>query len=188
MRLIVAITGATGAIWGIRILEGLNSAGVESHLILSKWAEATINLETDWNISDVKKLATRTYSVSDQAASISSGSYPMDGMIVAPCSMKTLASIRLGLADNLISRAGDVTIKESRKLVLVPRETPLSSIHLENMLELARLGVKMVPPMPAFYNHPKTVDDIVNHTAARVLDQFHIESNLTARWKMEESI
>ncbi|QSO51392.1 UbiX family flavin prenyltransferase [Alicyclobacillus curvatus] len=184
MQLIVGITGATGAIWGIRTLETLNSLGIESHLILSKWAEATIHMETDMDVATVRELASVSYSAQDQAAAISSGSYPVDGMIIAPCSMKTLASIRLGLADNLIARAADVTIKESRKLVLVPRETPLSPIHLENMLRLAELGVKIVPPMPAFYNHPESVDDIVNHTVARVLDQFGIESNLTTRWKV----
>ncbi|MDQ0189052.1 UbiX family flavin prenyltransferase [Alicyclobacillus cycloheptanicus] len=186
MKIVVGMTGATGAIWGIRTLEVLRELGIESHLILSKWAEATIALETAWSVSDVKGLASKVYAATDQAAAVSSGSFPVDGMIIAPCSMKTLASIRYGLADNLISRAADVTIKESRTLVIVPRETPLSAIHLENMLRLAELGVRIVPPMPAFYNHPQTIADIVDHTVARALDQLHIESNLTRRWKVTE--
>ncbi|WP_067935659.1 UbiX family flavin prenyltransferase [Alicyclobacillus kakegawensis] len=185
MRIIVGITGASGAILGIRTLEVLRALHIESYLILSKWAEATIHQETDWSLSDVKQLATHVYSAADQAAAVSSGSFPVDGMIVVPCSMKTLASIRMGLADNLIMRAADVTIKESRKLVLVPRETPVSAIHLENMLRLAEIGVSIVPPMPAFYNRPTSVDDIVNHIVARALDQFGIESNLIKRWKAD---
>lgn len=183
MRLVVAITGATGAVFGIRLLQALKELGVESHLILSKWAEATISLETSYSVGEVRELATKVYSLNDQAAKVSSGSFLTDGMIIAPCSMKTLASIRMGLADNLVTRTADVTIKESRKLVLVPRETPLSTIHLENMLYLSRLGVRIVPPMPAFYNHPQTVEDIVNHVIARLLDQFGIENNLTSRWR-----
>jgi 4-hydroxy-3-polyprenylbenzoate decarboxylase len=187
MRLIVGMTGATGAILGIRTLEVLRELGVETHLILSKWAEATIHLETDWSLADVKRLASRVYASTDQAAAVSSGSFPVDGMVVVPCSMKTLASIRIGFADNLITRAADVTLKERRRLVLVPRETPLSAIHLENMLRLAELGVSIVPPMPAFYTRPATVDDLVNHTVARVLDQFGIQTELTKRWKLDEA-
>lgn len=186
MKLVVAITGATGAILGIRILQELQALCHETHLILSKWSEATIALETSHSLAQVKSYAMKVYSSNDQAAAVSSGSYHTDGMVIAPCSMKTLASIRMGLADNLITRAADVTIKESRKLVLVPRETPLSEIHLENMLKLAVMGVKIVPPMPAFYNQPQTVDDIVNHIVARVLDQFGIENTLTKRWKQED--
>ena len=182
MRIIVGITGATGAIYGIRILESLHKAQIETHLILSKWAETTIKMETDYTIPEVKGLASAVHSPYDQAASISSGSFLTDGMVVAPCSMKTLAGIRLGLAENLITRAADVVLKEQRKLVLLPREAPLSAIHLENMYKLAQMGVVMLPPMPAFYNHPKTIEDIVNHTAARVLDQFGIENKLTKRW------
>lgn len=186
MRLVVAITGATGAVIGIRTLKALSEHGVETHLILSKWAEATIVLETSCSVADVRKLATKTYSMNDQAAAISSGSYSTDGMVIVPCSMKSLASIRIGLADNLVTRAADVTIKESRKLVLVPRETPLSEIHLDHMLKLAQMGVKIVPPMPAFYNNPKTIENIVDHIVARVLDQFGINNTLTQRWKSDE--
>lgn len=182
MKIIVGISGATGAIYGIRMLEALRHAGVETHLILSSWAEKTIAIETDYKLDEVKALATRVHRSNNQAAIISSGSFITDGMIVAPCSMKSLAAISHGYADNLLSRAADVVLKEQRKLVLIPRESPLSAIHLENMLKLSRLGVSIVPPMPAFYNHPQTIDDIVNHTIARTLDQFGIDNSLTQRW------
>lgn len=182
MRLVVGITGATGAIFGIRTLEALRDAGVETHLILSPWGEKTIQVETDYTVEEVKRLAAVHHDHRNQAASISSGSFPTDGMIIAPCSMKTLAAITHGLAENLVHRAADVMIKERRKLVLVPRETPLSPIHLKNMLTLSQLGVQMVPPMPAFYNRPQNLDDMVNHIVARVLDQFGIENSLTRRW------
>lgn len=182
MRIIVGISGATGAIYGIRILEALKQIHVETHLILSSWAEKTIAIETDYTLDEVKTLATRVHNSSNQAAIISSGSFKTDGMIVAPCSMKSLAAISHGYADNLLSRAADVILKEKRKLVLIPRETPLNAIHLENMLKLSRLGVCILPPMPAFYNHPKNVDDIVNHTVARTLDQFGIDNSMTKRW------
>ena len=183
MRIIVGISGATGAIFGIRMLEALRSVGVETHLVISKWAEVTIKLETDYLIDEVKSLATVVHGSMNQAASISSGSFRVDGMIIAPCSMKTLASIRAGMADGLLGRAADVMLKERKKLVLLIRETPLSDIHLENMLGLSRMGVTIVPPVPAFYNHPKSIDDIVNHIVARTLDQFDIDNSLTKRWK-----
>lgn len=182
MRLVVAITGSTGAILGIRTLEALRELGVESHLILSPWGEKTIQIETDYTVDDVKKLATVCHDYRNQAASISSGSYLTAGMVIVPCSMKTLAGIAHGLSENLIGRAADVVLKERRKLVMVPRETPLNSIHLQNMLTLSNMGVQMVPPMPAFYNHPKSLDDVINHIVARVLDQFGIENDLTRRW------
>lgn len=182
MRLVVGISGATGAIYGIRLLEALSELEVETHLVISKWAEKTISIETDYRVEDVKKLATKVYHASNQAALISSGSFITEGMIIAPCSMKTLSSISYGLADNLLTRAADVVLKEKRKLVLLPREAPLNSIHLENMLRLSNMGAVILPPMPAFYNHPKTVDDIINHTVARTLDQFNLNNNLTKRW------
>ncbi|MGY4794727.1 UbiX family flavin prenyltransferase [Lysinibacillus fusiformis] len=182
MKIILGISGATGSIYGIRLLEALKRAKVETHLIISKWAEATIKLETDYSLEEVKGLASYTYSNSNQAALISSGSFITDGMIVAPCSMKSIASIRYGLADNLLTRAADVILKEKRKLILMPRESPLNQIHLENMLALAQMGVSISPPMPAFYNKPDTLDDIVNHTITRILDQLEIESNLSKRW------
>ncbi|QIZ37288.1 non-oxidative hydroxyarylic acid decarboxylases subunit B [Saccharopolyspora sp. ASAGF58] len=183
MRLIVGMTGATGAVFGVRLLEALRELPeVETHLVLSKWARTTLELETGLSVREVTDLADAAHSPGDQGACISSGSFRTDGMIIAPCSMKTLAGIRAGYADGLIGRAADVVLKERRKLVLVPRETPLSEIHLENMLALTRLGAQMVPPMPAFYNHPECVDDIVDHITARVLDQFDLPALNAQRW------
>lgn len=185
MRIIVGISGATGAIFGIRMLEAFRASGVETHLVISKWAEATIKLETEYSVEEVKELATVVHSSMNQAASISSGSFRVDGMIIAPCSMKTLASIRAGMSEGLLGRAADVILKERKKLVLLTRETPLNDIHLENMLALSRMGAVIVPPVPAFYNHPVTIDDIVKHIVARTLDQFGIDNSLTKRWKEE---
>ncbi|EIV8403586.1 UbiX family flavin prenyltransferase [Escherichia coli] len=182
MKLVVGMTGATGAAIGVRLLSALRDLEVETHLIISKWARATIQMETPYSVKEVSALASRTYSEYDQAAAISSGSFRVDGMIIAPCSMKTLAAIRCGYGEGLIARAADVTLKEQRKLVMVPRETPLNAIHLENMLALTRAGAMMLPPMPAFYNHPSTTDDIVNHTMSRLLDQFGLDNNYTHRW------
>jgi flavin prenyltransferase len=182
-RIVVGMTGATGAVLGIELLRRLQQCpDIETHLVLSRWARATIHLETELSASDVEGLADVRYSWDDQAAAISSGSFRAQGMVIAPCSMKTLAAIRMGYADGLIARAADVTLKERRRLVLVPRETPLSQIHLENMLELARVGAAIVPPMPAFYNHPASVGDIVDHIVTRILDQFGIESPGAQRW------
>jgi len=182
MRLVVGITGATGAILGIRLLQALRSLRAETHLVLSQWARATIELETDYSVREVQALADHVHGAKDQASAISSGSFRTDGMAVIPCSMKTLAGIRTGYGEGLITRAADVTIKERRPLVLVPREMPLSPIHLENMLDLARMGVTMVPPMPAFYQRPASVDDIVDHIVARILDQFGLELPGVSRW------
>ncbi|MGW4586733.1 non-oxidative hydroxyarylic acid decarboxylases subunit B [Amycolatopsis thermoflava] len=183
MRLIVGMTGATGAPFGVRLLEALRDLPeVETHLVLSRWARTTIELETPYTAREVGKLADVVHGAGDQAAPISSGSFRTDGMVVVPCSMKTVAAIRAGYADGLVGRAADVVLKERRKLVLVPRETPLSEIHLENLLALARMGVRVVPPMPAFYNHPDSVDDIVDHVVARVLDQFDLPAPRARRW------
>lgn len=184
MRLIVGMTGATGAPLGVSLLQALREMPeVETHLVLSKWAKTTIELETPYSVHDVSALADYCHNPADQAATISSGSFRTDGMIIIPCSMKTLAGIRAGYAEGLVGRAADVVLKEGRKLVLVPREMPLSTIHLENMLALSRMGVAMVPPMPAFYNHPQTVDDITQHIVARVLDQFGLEHPNARRWQ-----
>jgi 4-hydroxy-3-polyprenylbenzoate decarboxylase len=184
MRLIVAMTGATGAPLGVRLLETLREMpDVETHLILSRWARATIELETTRSADEVAALADVVYSPSDQAAPVSSGSYVVDGMIVVPCSMKTLAGIRIGYADDLIGRAADVCLKERRKLVLVPRETPLNDVHLENMLTLSRMGAVIFPPTPAWYNQPQSLDDAVNHLVGRMLDQFGIHSPKVKRWE-----
>ncbi|MET9293273.1 non-oxidative hydroxyarylic acid decarboxylases subunit B [Streptomyces sp. NPDC003077] len=172
-RIVVGMTGATGAVFGIRLLEALSALpDVETHLVLSRWARSTITLETDWTVGEVTRLADFSYRPDDQGARISSGSFRTEGMVIVPCSMKTLAAIRTGYTDGLLARAADVTLKERRRLVLMPREAPLSDIHLENMLALSRMGAVLVPPMPAFYNAPQVIDDIVDHIVARTLDQF----------------
>src|SRR6202162_635720 len=181
-RLIVGLTGATGTILGVRLLQALQAAGVESHLVMSKWAIRTLVYETEYSAADVELMATCTYRSHDQGAAISSGSFLTKGMIVCPCSMRTLASIAHGTGDQLVHRAADVILKERRKLVLVVREAPLHDIHLENMLKLSRMGVVILPPVPAFYNRPRSVDDIVNHIVMRILAQFDIHVDLCQRW------
>jgi flavin prenyltransferase len=182
-RIVVGMTGATGAVLGVELLRQLQRcADVETHLVLSRWARATIHLETELSARDVESLADVVYSWDEQTAAISSGSFRVDAMVIAPCSMKTLAAIRMGYADGLVARAADVTLKERRRLVLVARETPLSEIHLDNMLTLARMGARIVPPMPAFYNRPESVGDIVDHIVARILDQLDIDSPTAKRW------
>ena len=181
-RLIVGITGATGTIFGVRLLQMLHGSGVETHMVLSKWAARTLVHETDYTIEQVQNLATHNYPLGDQGAAISSGSFVTLGMVIVPCSMRSLAAIANGLADNLIHRAADVILKERRKLVLVVRESPLHEIHLENMLKLSRMGVVILPPVPAFYNHPQSLDDMINHVTMRVLDQFDIHLDVMNRW------
>ena len=181
-RLIIGMTGSTGAIFGVRMLEALKASDVESHLIISKWAQRTLEHETNYTVEQVRALASVVHSPGDMGAAISSGSFKTDGMVVIPCSVHTLAGIANGYGEHLVHRAADVILKERRRLVLVVREMPLSEVHLENMLKLARMGVSIVPPMPAFYNHPQTVDDIVNHIIARVLDQFDIPAPFAKRW------
>jgi 4-hydroxy-3-polyprenylbenzoate decarboxylase len=177
------MTGATGAVLGVELLRALRErSDVETHLVLSRWARATIHLETDWSTREVADLADVVYAWDDQGAAISSGSFLVDGMVVVPCSMKTLAAIRVGYAEGLIARAADVALKEHRPLVLVPRETPLSEGHLENMLALARRGVRIVPPMPAFYNNPTSITDVVDHIVVRILDQLDIPTESSSRW------
>jgi 4-hydroxy-3-polyprenylbenzoate decarboxylase len=180
-RLIVGITGATGVIYGVRLLQALRATDVESHLVVSRWGARTLLHETPYSLAEVRALATRAYSESDQGAAVSSGSFLTLGMVVAPCSMKTLSAIAHGQSDDLVHRAADVVLKEKRRLVLVVREAPLSEIHLENMLKLARMGVVIAPPVPAFYNQPRSIDDIVDHTVSRLLDLFDIHLD-TARW------
>jgi polyprenyl P-hydroxybenzoate/phenylacrylic acid decarboxylase-like protein len=175
MRIVVAITGATGAAYGVRLLSALRELDVERHLILSKWAEVTIPKETGLSTREVGAMASIVHPHNNQGATIASGSFRHDGMIVAPCTMKTLSAIRFGHSDGLISRAADVTLKERRRLVLLARETPLNDIHLENMLALSRMGVIIAPPVPAFYNNPQTIEDLIDHTVGRVLDLFGLE-------------
>lgn len=183
MRLIVGMTGATGAVFGVRLLEALREIeDVETHVVISKWARTTLKLETGRSAVEVARLADRSYGPGEQAAPISSGSFRTDGMIIAPCSMKTVAGIRTGYTEGLIGRAADVVLKERRKLVLVARESPLSDIHLENLLALSRMGAVVMPPVPAFYNHPESVEDVVDHIVVRVLDQFGLPSPRARRW------
>jgi 4-hydroxy-3-polyprenylbenzoate decarboxylase len=182
MRLVIAITGASGAIFGIRTLEALQALGVETHLILSKWARSTVTHETNYNPEQIERLVSFVHRADNQGAPLSSGSFKTDGMIIAPCSMKTLAAIRAGYGDTLICRAADVILKERRKLVLLARESPFSEIHLENMLALTRMGAVIFPPVPAFYNRPQTIEDLVNHIVGRLLDQFGLEMPGLKRW------
>jgi polyprenyl P-hydroxybenzoate/phenylacrylic acid decarboxylase-like protein len=182
MRIIVAMTGATGAVYGIRILAALQELGIERHLILSRWAEVTIVKETALSVREVCAMGSVVHSRDNQGALIASGSFRHDGMIIAPCSMKTLAAIRFGYGDGLIPRAADVSLKERRRLVLLARETPLNNIHLENMLALSRMGAVIAPPVPAFYGNPQSIDDLVDHTVGRILDLFGLEAPRLTRW------
>lgn len=181
-RLVVGITGASGVIYGIRLLESLKGSGIESHLVLSRAAEMTIAYETPHAIKDVKALAHTVYAVGDIGAAVSSGSFQTLGMVILPCSMKTLAEIATGVTTTLLSRAADVTLKERRRLVLVPRETPLHLGHLRNMTAATEMGAVIAPPMPGFYAQPKSLDDLVNHTVGRVLDLFGLDAGLVKRW------
>jgi 4-hydroxy-3-polyprenylbenzoate decarboxylase len=181
-RLIVGLTGATGSILGIRLLEALKQSDIETHLILSNWARRTLEHETSYTLKGVLALASVHHNSANMAAEISSGSFITDGMVVIPCSMRTLGNIAHGTGENLIHRAADVVLKERRKLVLVTRESPLSELHLENMLKLARMGAAIVPPMPAFYNKPESIDDVVNHIVARVCDQIGVSAPFAKRW------
>jgi 4-hydroxy-3-polyprenylbenzoate decarboxylase len=182
-RLVVGISGASGVIYGIRLLEALQAENVETHLILTRAAEMTIAYETRYTTKDVQALAHTVYPLADIGAAIASGSFATLGMVVIPCSMKTLAEIATGVTSNLLTRAADVALKERRRLVLVPRETPLHLGHLRNMVSVTEIGAIVAPPMPAFYAAPKTLDDMVNHTVGRVLDLFGIESGLVKRWQ-----
>jgi 4-hydroxy-3-polyprenylbenzoate decarboxylase len=183
MRLIVAITGSSGAIYGIRLLEALRALPkVETHLIISKSGKLTIGLETGRKLKDVEALADEVHSDQDLAASVSSGSFRTAGMIVAPCSMKTLSGIVHSYADTLVVRAADVVLKERRQLVLMPRESPLHAGHCRLLLQAAEMGVVIAPPMPAFYNGPRSIDDLIDHSVGRVLDLFGLDSGLVKRW------
>ncbi len=181
-QIIVAMTGATGAIIGIKMLLALRRVGVETHLIISHWAEATIKFETDYTPANVRALADHVYSIHDMAARISSGSFHADGMVIVPCSMKTLAAVHAGYCDDLISRAADVMLKERRRLVLAVRETPFSEIHLRNMLEVTRARAVICPTVPAFYIKPDSIDDLIDQMVGRMLDLFGIDVGNFARW------
>jgi len=182
-HLIIGISGASGFIYGVRLLELLQATPITTHLIISKAAERTRLEESDYSAEQVRALADVNYAHSDIGAAIASGSFQTLGMIVAPCSMKTLAEIALGMGSNLISRAADVVLKERRRLVLMTRETPLHAIHLENMLKITKVGGIIAPPVPAFYTKPETIDDIVAHSAGRVLDLFGLHLDVIKRWQ-----
>lgn len=183
MEIVVGVTGATGTIHALNLLKALRSAGkVHTHLIMSDWAKENLAIETNYSLEDIEDLATAVYDNKNLGAKTSSGSFITDGMVIVPCSMKTLSSVAHGYDDNLISRTAGVMIKEGRRLILSPRETPLSPIHLENMLKLARIGVRIVPPMPAFYNHPRSMEDLIDHHTMKLMDQLGIEYAKVKRW------
>jgi flavin prenyltransferase len=182
MKLVVGMSGASGAIYGIRVLEVLNRAGVETHLVMSNSARRTVALETDHGVDNVLKLATHVHDVDDLGACISSGSFKHDGMVIAPCSIKTLSAVANSFNSNLLCRAADVTLKERRKLVLMIRETPLHFGHLRLMTQITETGAVLVPPIPAFYHRPKTLDGMINQLANKALEQFGMDVNLLNRW------
>ncbi|KAJ0108296.1 3-octaprenyl-4-hydroxybenzoate carboxy-lyase UbiX [Diaporthe amygdali] len=181
-KIIVAITGATGAQIGIHILQTLRRLNVETHIIISKWAAETIKWETDYTPAAVKALADHSYSSHDLAAPIASGSYRVDGMIIAPCSVKTLAAINAGICDDLVTRAADVCLKERKRLVLSVRETPFSEIHLRNMMEVTRAGAIIAPPVVGFYTRPSSINDILDQMVGRLLDLFDLDARNFERW------
>ena len=181
-RLIVGITGASGAIYGIRILQALQGSGVETHLVMSESARITLASESDMTAADVEALAPEVHHPRNIGATVSSGSFKTMGMVIAPCSIRTLSEVAWGTTGNLLTRAADVVLKERRRLVLMLRETPLHAGHIQSMLQATQSGAIVMPPVPAFYARPKTIDDIVNHSVGRVLDLFDIETNLVERW------
>ncbi|MEN8076001.1 UbiX family flavin prenyltransferase [Clostridioides difficile] len=184
MNLVIGVTGATGTVYAVRLLEYLNDIEeIKTHLIMSKWAINNLEIETDYSLGYVYSLADFVHNNENLGACVASGSFITDGMIILPCSMKTLSSISNGFSSTLVDRVADVMIKEGRKLVISPRETPLSSIHLENMLKLSRIGVRIVPPMPGFYSDTKCLDDIINHHVMKILDQFNINIGNDLRWE-----
>ncbi|MBL4667192.1 MAG: UbiX family flavin prenyltransferase [Sneathiella sp.] len=181
-KLIIGIAGASGAVYGIRLLEACREMDIETHLVISKAAEITILHETKKSASDVRKLASRSYKSTDIGAAIASGSFQNAGMVIAPCSIKSMSEIATGTTSSLLTRAADVALKERRRLVLMIRETPLHSGHLRNLALLSDLGAIIAPPVPAFYTHPQSIDDIVNQSVGRVLDLMQIDNTLTKRW------
>ncbi|TWH52046.1 UbiX family flavin prenyltransferase [Sporomusa sp. KB1] len=182
MKIILGVSGASGIMYAVKLLEVLNTLNAEVHLVVSEWAARNLAYETNYSLEQLNSLAAYCYDNKEMDACISSGSFHTGGMIVAPCSMKTLAAIAHGYSDSLIVRAADVTLKEKRKLIVMPRETPLSVIHLNNMLLVAQAGATVMPPMPAFYNKPATVEDIINHTVGRMVDHMEIKSGLVKEW------
>ncbi|MGB8273848.1 MAG: UbiX family flavin prenyltransferase [Alphaproteobacteria bacterium] len=186
LPMIVGISGASGIVYGVRLLETLRRLGVETHLVMSKAAEITLAWETDFKIASVRALASHWYGPDDLAAPIASGSFRTRGMVVAPCSMKSLAEIATAATSTLLTRAADVILKERRRLVLMVRETPLHTVHLRNMVTVSELGGIIAPPVPAFYAAPASLDDMVDHTVGRVLDLFDLDAGLARRWREGE--
>ena len=182
-RLVVGISGASGVIYGIRLLQVLREAGVETHLVMTRSAEITLAYESEYKVAEVRDLASRAYAPTDISAAISSGSFRTAGMIVAPCSIRSMSEIASGVTSGLLSRAADVVLKERRRLVLMVRETPLHSGHLRTMAQLSEMGAIIAPPVPAFYARPQTLDDMIDHTIGRMLDLFDIDTGLVRRWK-----
>lgn len=183
-RIVIGIISASGTIYALDLLKALkNYPEIETHGVISDWAKENLKIETDMTLTEVYDLLDYHYSVKDLGASIASGSFLVDAMVIVPTSMRTVGAIAMGLADNLITRAADVTLKEQRKLILVPRETPLHAIHLENLTKLAKMGVQIIPPIPAFYNQPQTIQDLVHHQTMKLLDALQIDNELSGRWK-----
>lgn len=182
-RILVAMTGASGSLYGVRLLQALQAMpDVEVHGILSHWAKENLRLETQLTPEEVGCLCDVLYDENEQSAAVASGSYPIDATVIVPASMKTCAAIACGFADNLITRTADVALKEQRPLILAPRETPLSTIHLENLTKLSRLGARILPPMPAFYNQPRSIEDLLEHQTMKLLDALHLTHQLGQRW------
>lgn len=186
-RIVVGISGASGAVYGVRMLEALRQAGVETHLVMSRSAEITLAHETDWKVSEVRALAGRWYRQDDIGAGIASGSFRAIGMVVAPCSVRSMSEIATGVTSGLLTRAADVALKERRRLVLMVRETPLHLGHLRTMAQLAEMGAVVAPPLPAFYPRPKSLQEVIDHSVGRVLDLFGIDNDLAHRWKDRDS-
>jgi 4-hydroxy-3-polyprenylbenzoate decarboxylase len=182
LPVVVGMSGATGAIYGVRLLEVLQEVGIETHLVVSRWADATILAETAWKPADVRALASHVHEEGDLASPLADPSLPTAGMVVAPCSMRTLAAIANGLTENLLQRAAEIHLQERRRLTLLVRESPLSVIHLDNMLRVAKAGAVVAPPVPAFYAKPRSLDEMVDHTVGRVLDQLGVEHERIRRW------
>jgi 4-hydroxy-3-polyprenylbenzoate decarboxylase len=185
-RIVVGISGASGVVYGVRMLEALRKAGIETHLVMSRSAEITLAHETDYKVAEVRELADRWYRQDDIGAGIASGSFRAIGMVVAPCSVRSMSEIATGVTSGLLTRAADVALKEHRRLVLMVRETPFHLGHLRTMAQLAEMGAIVAPPLPAFYPLPKSLDDVIEHSVGRVLDLFGIDSGLSRRWKDEE--
>lgn len=185
-KIVIGISGASGTTYAIDLIKTLHAnPTVETHGVISTWAKQNLKLESDMGLNELEDLLDYHYAINDLGATIASGSFLVDGMVIVPASMKTVAAVSMGYSDNLIARAADVTLKEQRKLIIVPRETPLSTIHLENLTRLSRLGVQIIPPIPAFYNHPETIADLVNHQTMKIMDALGIENDSKGRWKGE---